>query len=70
MKERQMRSKAAKRLTAIGAYAFEEVDKKVEELKARGIRPIDFGVGDPTSPTPPLVRRSAAEALETRQSSG
>lgn len=65
-----MRSKAAKRLTAIGAYAFEEVDKKVEELKARGIRPIDFGVGDPTSPTPPLVRRSAAEALETRQSSG
>jgi LL-diaminopimelate aminotransferase len=65
-----MRSKAAKRLTAIGAYAFEEVDKKVEELKSRGIRPIDFGVGDPTSPTPPLVRRVAAEALETRRSSG
>jgi LL-diaminopimelate aminotransferase len=65
-----MRNRAAKRLTAIGAYAFEEVDKKVEELKARGIRPIDFGVGDPTSPTPPFVRRAAAEAIEARRSSG
>ena len=65
-----MRNRAAKRLTAIGAYAFEEVDKKVDELKSRGIRPIDFGVGDPTSPTPPFVRRAAAEALETRRSSG
>jgi LL-diaminopimelate aminotransferase len=65
-----MRNRAAKRLTAIGAYAFEEVDKKVEELKSRGIRPTDFGVGDPTSPTPPFVRRAAAEALEARRSSG
>jgi LL-diaminopimelate aminotransferase len=65
-----MRNRAAQRLTAIGAYAFEEVDKKVEELKSRGIPPIDFGVGDPTSPTPPFVRRAAAEALEARRSSG
>ena len=65
-----MRNRAAKRLTAIGAYAFEEVDKKVDELKSRGIQPIDFGVGDPTSPTPPFVRRAAAEALEARRSSG
>ncbi len=65
-----MRNRAAKRLTAIGAYAFEEVDKKVEELKSRGIRPIDFGVGDPTSPTPPFVRQAAAQALEARRSSG
>ena len=65
-----MRNRAAKRLTAIGAYAFEEVDKKVEELKARGVRPIDFGVGDPTTPTPAFIRRAAAEALETRRSSG
>jgi LL-diaminopimelate aminotransferase len=65
-----MRNRAAKRLTAIGAYAFEEVDKKVEELKSSGIQPIDFGVGDPTSPTPPFVRRAAAQALEARRSSG
>jgi LL-diaminopimelate aminotransferase len=65
-----MRSKAARRLLAIGTYAFEEVDKKVEELRAKGIRPIDFGVGDPTSPTPELIRRATAQAIETRKSSG
>lgn len=65
-----MRSRASARLRAIGAYAFEEVDRKVEELKAKGIRPIDFGVGDPTAPTPELVRRAAAAALEARKSSG
>jgi LL-diaminopimelate aminotransferase len=65
-----MRNKASRRLTAIGTYAFEEVDKKVEELKSKGIRPIDFGVGDPTAPTPELIRRAAAEAIETRRSSG
>jgi LL-diaminopimelate aminotransferase len=65
-----MKSKGAARLRAIGAYAFEEVDKEVEKLKAKGIRPIDFGVGDPTSPTPELIRRATATALESRKSSG
>jgi LL-diaminopimelate aminotransferase len=65
-----MKSKGSARLRAIGAYAFEEVDKEVEKLKARGIRPIDFGVGDPTSPTPELIRRATATALESRKSSG
>ena len=50
-----MKSKGSKRLQALGSYAFEEVDKKVEELKGKGIEPIDFGVGDPTAPTPELV---------------
>ncbi|MBF8277539.1 MAG: dapC [Candidatus Brocadiaceae bacterium] len=40
---------ASKRLQSIGAYAFAEVDKEVEKLKALGITPIDFGVGDPTA---------------------
>jgi LL-diaminopimelate aminotransferase len=61
---------ASHRLTAIGSYAFAEVDKKVEELKARGITPIDFGVGDPTSPTPELIRRATAAGIEQRKSSG
>ena len=42
----------------------------MEELKAKGIRPIDFGVGDPTSPTPEFIRRATAEAIEARRSSG
>ena len=65
-----MNFEGSQRLRSIGSYAFAEVDKKVEELKAKGIAPIDFGVGDPTAPTPEIVRRAAAAGLERRKSSG
>jgi LL-diaminopimelate aminotransferase len=65
-----MKSRTSARLRALGAYAFAAVDEKVEELRQKGIRPIDFGVGDPTSPTPELVRRALQEAAERRKSSG
>jgi LL-diaminopimelate aminotransferase len=65
-----MKIEASGRLQGIGGYAFDEVDKKVEELKAKGITPIDFGVGDPTAPTPSLIREAAAAGLERRKSSG
>ena len=65
-----MKIEASRRLRGIGGYAFDEVDKKVDELKAKGITPIDFGVGDPTAPTPPLIRQAAAAGLERRKSSG
>ncbi len=65
-----MKRKASRRLQGIGTYAFAEVDNKVDELKSKGISPIDFGVGDPTAPTPELIRRAAAEGLELRKSSG
>jgi len=61
---------ASRRLKAIGSYAFAEVEKKVDELKARGIVPIDFGVGDPTSPTPEIIRRATGKGIEKRKSSG
>jgi LL-diaminopimelate aminotransferase len=65
-----MKIEASGRLRGIGSYAFAEVDKKVEELKAKGIAPIDFGVGDPSAPTPRLIRQAAAAGLERRKSSG
>ena len=65
-----MKVEGSQRLRSIGSYAFAEVDNKVEELKAKGITPIDFGVGDPTAPTPEIVRRAAAAGLERRKSSG
>lgn len=64
------KTRASGRLRALGVYAFAAVDEKVEELRAKGIAPIDFGVGDPTSPTPAFVRQAAARALEERKSSG
>ncbi len=61
---------ASKRLQSIGAYAFAEVDKEVEKLKALGITPIDFGVGDPTVPTPEIVRKATQKGVVARKSSG
>ncbi len=61
---------ASKRLQSIGAYAFAEVDKEVEKLKSMGITPIDFGVGDPTVPTPDIVRKATQNGITLRKSSG
>jgi len=58
------------RLKSIGAYAFAEVDKKVAELQRKGIKPIDFGVGDPTIPTPEIVREATKKAVDKHRSSG
>lgn len=62
--------KPSHRLSSISAYAFAEVDAQVVKLKARGISPIDFGVGDPTSPTPELVRQATQKAIDDRKNSG
>ncbi|MBI4211709.1 MAG: aminotransferase class I/II-fold pyridoxal phosphate-dependent enzyme [Deltaproteobacteria bacterium] len=58
------------RLMSLTGYAFAEVDKKVVELKARGITPIDFGIGDPSEPTPEVVRRALQKAVDARATSG
>ncbi|MDE0228917.1 MAG: aminotransferase class I/II-fold pyridoxal phosphate-dependent enzyme [Spirochaetaceae bacterium] len=64
------RTYASRRLAGLGSYAFAEVDQEVAKLRARGIEPIDFGVGDPTVPTPEIVRRATARGVEERQSAG
>lgn len=58
------------RVSSIGSYAFAEVDRLVSDLVEKGITPIDFGVGDPTTPTPRLVREACREGVETRARSG
>jgi len=57
-------------LNKIGGYAFDEVNKLVAILKEEGINPIDFGVGDPTAPTPEFVRNKVKEALDIYTTSG
>ena len=42
----------AARIRTLAAYPFAVIDAKCEELRSRGIQTIDFGVGDPTLPTP------------------
>ncbi len=65
-----MKIAVSDRVNAIGSYAFADVDNIVEELKKSGIEPIDFGVGDPTLPTPELIRNACREGIEKRRSSG
>ena len=65
-----MEIRLSDRLASLGKYAFAEVDDLVANLKAQGIEPIDFGVGDPTVPTPNFIRRACKKALDARASSG
>ena len=58
------------RVNAIGSYAFADVDNIVAQLKEQGVEPIDFGVGDPTLPTPDIVRKACREGVERRKSAG
>jgi LL-diaminopimelate aminotransferase len=42
----------ADRLKQLPPYLFAELDRKKDEVKARGVDVIDVGVGDPDQPTP------------------
>jgi LL-diaminopimelate aminotransferase len=61
---------ASRRVRSIGGYAFAEVDREVEKLRERGIEPVDFGVGDPTDPTPEVIRRACRRAVDEHARSG
>ena len=65
-----MNIKISERLTSLTGYAFAEVEKKVAELKSQGIDPIDFGVGDPTEPTPEIIRAAVKKGVDERATSG
>ncbi len=60
----------SKRVQSIGTYAFAEVDNQVTKLKQQGITPVDFGVGDPSRPTPDLIIEALCEASRKRATSG
>jgi len=65
-----MRIEPSQRVQSIGAYAFAEVDQQVEKLRAKGIEPIDFGVGDPTIPPPDVVREATRQGVEKHKTAG
>ncbi len=45
----------ARRLEQIGAYLFADLDRRQEELQAKGVDVINLGIGDPDLPTPPHI---------------
>lgn len=65
-----MNIKLSSRISGTATYAFAEVDKKVAELKEKGIKVIDFGVGDPTAPSPDFVHDALYEAAKKRSTYG
>jgi len=65
-----MKIRSARRIESLPVYAFAAVKDKVAELRARGITPIDFGVGDPAIPTPALIREATKRALDARAAAG
>ncbi|NCG12115.1 MAG: aminotransferase class I/II-fold pyridoxal phosphate-dependent enzyme [Planctomycetia bacterium] len=58
------------RLNQLGAYAMAAVRQKTADLEARGFSPVDLGMGDPSRPTPELIRKACAEAVEKHAASG
>ncbi len=58
------------RLSLLSPYPFAEVECLVSELKKRGIQPIDFGVGDPTDPTPKNIQNAVKNGLDQHAKSG
>ena len=62
--------KYSKLISEMGEYAFAEIDKKADSLRKKGVKVIDFGVGDPKSPTPDFVIDNLSNFARNRASSG
>ena len=58
----------AERLARIGAYLFADLDRKQEELRARGVDVINLGIGDPDLPTPEHIIEALARAARDPRS--
>ena len=62
--------RGSRRLENLPPYAFAEIDALVGKLQKQGADPIDFGVGDPTVPTPEIVRKAGCIGVERHASAG
>jgi LL-diaminopimelate aminotransferase len=60
----------SKVINEIGEYPFSEIYKKVADLKEKGIKVIDFGVGDPKTPTPDFIIDNLSKFARNRATSG
>jgi len=58
------------RLQANAPYPFAEIDAQVARLRKEGVEVIDFGVGDPSSPTPDFVIAALQSGAQQHKSSG
>ncbi|MFH1223704.1 MAG: aminotransferase class I/II-fold pyridoxal phosphate-dependent enzyme [Pseudomonadota bacterium] len=57
-------------ISSLPTFAFDEVDNMFQELKKKGITPIDFGIGDPKDATPEFIRKAAKESMDKNATRG
>jgi LL-diaminopimelate aminotransferase len=65
-----MKITESSRMGFIPSYAFDEIRKRVSELRSRGVDVVDLGVGDPVRPAPGSVRRGCCEGVERFAAAG
>ena len=65
-----MKIRVSSLISQTASYAFAEVEKQVNALKAKGVQVIDFGVGDPRDPTPAFVMDALAKGAVAHATSG
>ncbi len=58
------------RINSLSTYPFAILERKVNELRSRGIKVIDLGVGSPTAETPRIVREAVKRSVEERKNAG
>ena len=61
---------SAEWLSKLPRYPFVSLREKKKALKAKGIKVIDFSIGDPTAPTPDFILESATEGMKKNQRAG
>jgi LL-diaminopimelate aminotransferase len=47
--------RVSRRIEELPTYPFAEIDRRIEELRKKGVEIINFGIGDPHIPTPPHI---------------
>jgi len=52
------------RLKALPPYLFVEIDRAKRKAIERGVKVIDFGVGDPDQPTPGFILKAMAKVIQ------
>ncbi len=55
--------KLAHRIETLPPYLFAEIDRKVQEVRAKGVDVIGLGIGDPDMPTPPHIVAALQQAV-------
>ncbi len=59
-----MKIQAAKRLSKLPLYLFDDLDNQKAEEEAKGVDVIDLGVGDPDRPTPKYIVDALKQAVD------